>query len=71
MIGDIEDMRYPDINVPLVGIDGNAFSIMNAVSGALRDAGVSKEERDEFMNEAMSGDYNHLLRTCMEWVDVS
>jgi len=25
---------------------------------------------DDFRIEAMSGDYNHLLQTCMKWVEV-
>jgi len=64
------DCKHPEITVQLVGEDGNAFSILGAVSGAMRRAGVSKEERDQFMSEAMSGDYDHLLVTCMKWVNV-
>ena len=63
--------KYPEIEVKLTGQDGNAFAILGAVSKALRDAKVSKEEQDQFMNEAMSGDYNHLLRTATSWVSVS
>lgn len=68
---DISEIRYPEVNVPLVGQDGNAFMIIGAVTRALRQAGASYEEQDEFRNEAMSGDYNHLLQTVMAWVDVS
>ena len=39
--------------------------------GAMRKAGLDKLEIDEFYKEAKSGDYNHLLATCMKWVDVS
>jgi hypothetical protein len=35
----------------------------------MRRAGVPKEERDEFAREATSGDYDHLLQTCVRWVD--
>lgn len=63
--------KYPEIEVKLTGQDGNAFAIIGAVSKALRDAKVSKEEQDQFLNEAMSGDYNHLLRTATSWVSVS
>jgi hypothetical protein len=31
---------------------------------------VPKEERDAFMAEATSGNYDHLLATCMVWLDV-
>lgn len=64
-------VRYPKIKVKLVGTDGNAFSILGNVRRALRKARVSQEEIEAFSAEAMSGDYNHLLATCMRWVDVS
>lgn len=64
-------IRYPNIKVKLVGTDGNAFSILGNVRRALRKGKVSQEEIDAFCDEAMSGDYNDLLFTCMRWVDVS
>jgi hypothetical protein len=63
-------MSKYDINVSLSGIDGNAFSIMGAVTKAMRRAGVSKEEQDEYFKQATAGDYNQLLVTTMEWVKV-
>lgn len=65
-----QDIRYPDITVQLTGTDGNAFFIIGAVSSALRRHGVERAEISAFTEEAMSGDYNHLLATCMKWVDV-
>ena len=62
--------KYPDIDVQLTGNDGNAYAIMGAVSQALRRAGVSKEEIDQYTKESMSGDYDNLLRTAMKWVNV-
>ena len=67
----MEDVRYPNVTVELVGQDGNAFAILGRVRQALRRAGVSREEQDAFTAEATSGDYNDLLATCMRWVDVS
>jgi hypothetical protein len=58
------------VEVELVGHDGNAFAIMGRVQRALKDAGASKEELDQYLNESMSGDYDHLLRTAMKWVIV-
>lgn len=63
--------KYPDVEVQLTGEDGNAFAILGAVTKAMKRAGVEKAERDEFMNEATEGDYDHLLQTCMKWVTVS
>lgn len=63
--------KYEEIQVQLSGTDGNAFALMGKVSKALRRAKVPQEEISQFREEATSGDYDHLLRTCMEWVDVS
>lgn len=60
-----------DIKVKLIGEDGNAFFIIGKVKQALRRAGASNEECIKFMEEAMSGDYNNVLITCMRWVYVS
>lgn len=65
------DPRYPDIEVQLSGTDSNAFALMGRVSEALKRAGAPAAEIDEFRAECMSGDYDHLLQTCMRWVEVS
>jgi hypothetical protein len=62
--------KYP-ITVQLTGNDGNAFAIMASVSRALKDHGVDREEVNTFTQEAMSGDYDNLLRTAMRWVEVA
>jgi hypothetical protein len=62
-------VKYPHVKVQLVGEDGNAYAILGRVSRAMRAAGIAKEERDKFFAEATSGDYDHLLRICMAWVD--
>lgn len=67
----MEQVKYPEIEVELVGHDGNAFAIMARVKSALHDNGVSSEEIEEYLAESMSGDYNNLLRTAMRWVSVS
>lgn len=59
-----------DVKVKLVGKDGNAWAIMGNVSRALKKAGATQAEIDEYTKQSMSGDYNHLLRTAMEWVNV-
>lgn len=64
-------VKYPNVEVTLVGGSGNAFAILGAVTKALRRADVPKAERDKFMEEATKGDYDHLLRTAMEWVEVN
>lgn len=62
--------KYETVTVKLTGNDGNAFSIMAQVSKAIRKAGATPEEVEQYMNESMSGDYDNLLRTAMKWVNV-
>ena len=59
-----------DIEVNLIGQDGNAFYILGAVEKALRRNKVPSEEIKQFMDDATSGDYDHLLCVCSEWVDI-
>jgi hypothetical protein len=63
------DIRHPEVHIQLTGEDGNGFLIASRVRPALKKAGVSEEER-EFWNEALSGDYSHLLQTVIKWCAV-
>lgn len=63
--------KYPDIEVELTGNDGNAFSVMGSVSRALRAHGIDQSEVETYRREAMSGDYDALLQTTMQWVSIS
>ena len=65
------DPLYPSVDVDLSEHDGNAFMIVSRVAGALRRAGVSAADVAQFNLDAMSGDYDNLLQTCMRWVHVS
>jgi hypothetical protein len=60
-----------EVEVQLTGNDGNAFSIMASVKDALKKAGASKEEIDQYISDSMAGDYDNLLRVAMEWVEVA
>ena len=50
-------------------IDGNAFVLLGAARGTLRKAGVNQESITAILNEAMDGNYDHLLRTLMQYVE--
>ncbi len=56
--------------VKVIGEDGNAFAIMGRVKKALRRAGADMEYIDKYLNEATSGDYDHLLVVSMKYVNV-
>ena len=62
-------MPKTGVVVKLVGRDGNAFYILGAVSRALRRAG-HEDLSKAFLKEATEGDYDHLLRTAMTYVEV-
>lgn len=66
----MSNTKHPNIIVDLTNVDGNAFSIMGAVTRAMRNHGLGSNEIDAYRAEAMSGDYNNLIRTTMNWVCV-
>ena len=56
--------------VELVGCDGNAFAILGRCRRASNEANWTKEQWEKFKFEAVSGDYDHLLRTVMTYFEV-
>lgn len=65
-----ESRPKTQVKVKLVGIDGNAFAVMGLVLRTMRQAGVSEDVRSAYQKEAMSGDYDNLLRVTMDYVEV-
>ena len=51
------------VNLKLVGLDGNAFSIMGAFQRQARKENWTPEEIKSVLDDAMSSDYDHLLYT--------
>lgn len=66
--GTLDSPWFPEVEVRLVGEDGNAFAILGRVNAALRRAGVDAETREAYQAEATSGDYNRLLAVTLSWV---
>lgn len=54
------------VELELVGLNGNAYSIMGAFKHAARQQGWTPEEIKVVLDEASSGDYDHLLATILE-----
>lgn len=52
----------------LVGVDGNAFSVMGYTARALKAEGL-RDLVPHMNKEAMSGDYGNLLQVCMKYID--
>lgn len=57
------------VALELVGLDGNAFSLLGAFSRQAKRENWTKEEIESVTEEAMSGDYDHLLATLAEHCD--
>lgn len=60
--------KYPHVRVDLAKEPGNAFAVLNRTETALRQAGISASERREYLQEAMSGDYEHRVSVTKRWV---
>ena len=65
----MDEVLAPDVTVQLIGEDGNAFAIIGRVRKALKRAGHA-DLAAKFLEEATSGDYDHLLQICMKYVNV-
>ncbi len=61
-------MPKTQIKVKLIGEDGNAFNVLGKTIKALKKAGYEDLSR-QYEQEATAGDYDHLLRVAMEYVD--
>lgn len=54
------------VKLNLIGLDGNAFSLMGAWKQQARREKWTSEEIEKVLKEAMSKDYDHLLATISE-----
>ena len=57
------------VKMKLVGLDGNAFSILGAFQKEARKQGWDSSSIKSVIDEATSGDYDHLLRTIISNVE--
>jgi hypothetical protein len=59
----------PTVRIQLNAPEGNTFVILGRVRQAMKEAGATKEEMDQFHLEATAGDYKQLLKVCGQWVN--
>jgi hypothetical protein len=65
------NVTYPDVEVELIGHDGNAIGIIGKVSRAIRRA-HGHDAGTDFVNQATQcGSYDELLALVMRTVEVS
>jgi hypothetical protein len=53
----------------LIGVDGNAFSIMGYVRRELKRAGNPPSVVDAYTEQAQAGNYDNLLRVSITFLD--
>lgn len=54
------------VKLKLVGLNGNAYSLMGAFQRQAFKEGWPAKEIEEVLNEARSGDYDHLVRVLLD-----
>jgi hypothetical protein len=57
------------VKMKLVGLDGNAWVLLGRFSRVAGEQGWTEDEIKTVTDEAMNGDYNHLLRTLATHTD--
>ena len=57
------------LSIDLHSPQGNAFTVMGAVRGILRQLRVPREDQEKYTKEAMSGDYHNLLQISKDILD--
>ncbi len=63
----MQEVKYPQIKITLVGENGNAYAILGRCIKAMKRAKLSNTEIETFKKEATSHDYPHLLTTVMNY----
>jgi hypothetical protein len=64
-----ESVIEKKVKMNLVGLDGNAFSLMGAFSRNAKQQGWTKDEIDVVLKICMSGDYENLISTLVEYTE--
>lgn len=66
----METPKYPDVYVQLSGEDGNTGAICGRVTSAMRRAGISTVEQNDFRCAVLDcGSYDEVLQLVMRTVE--
>lgn len=63
-------MNEMKTELKLLGENGSAFFILGRAISVARHEKWPQEKIDEFVKDAQSSDYDHLLQVCMKYFDV-
>jgi len=64
------EVKYPEINVKLVGSDGIAYVMLGRFTAPMTSAGCTPAQVKAFLDDATSRGYDNVLQTCMRYVSV-
>ena len=64
------EIKCPNVTVKLTNESVIASGIIDRTITAMRNAGISEKVRNEYIEEAESGTYHHLLQTTLRYVNV-
>lgn len=64
------NVKFPQVRVNLSGREGNAYSIIGICIQTALKGKIPNADILAFLNEAISGDYDHMLATCCEWFTI-
>ena len=64
-------MKYNFDLIDLNGPQGNAYALMGLVRQWLIFEGAQQDVIDEFIEEAKSSDYNHLVNICKQYTKLA
>ncbi len=63
--------KYPAVRFRAEDLDAHPLALVGAVSSALRRAGAPPADVEQYAADALSADYDHVLRTTMGRVTLS
>ena len=61
-----ESLHCKPVKLELVGLNGNAYSLMGAFQSAARKQGRTPEEIKAVLDDCTRSDYNHLLSVLVQ-----
>ncbi len=65
-----DEPKYPAVKVKIVGTNLEALPIIKECRRAMREAELDNIEIETFTDEAVSGNYQNLMKTITDWFDI-
>ncbi|MCR8549240.1 hypothetical protein M4578_15485 [Salipiger sp. P9] len=62
------ETKYPNINLQLSGVEGNALAILARCAHAARKAGLDRDQIARFRSKATSGYHDDLIQVALRWL---